>query len=200
MVTEARSAVMGAKTVKQAAEAEKEMQGALGKIFAIAEAYPELKANTNFVKLQEQLQDVEDKIQAARRFYNAGAKELNTKVLYDDYYVSLIWHVAYCLSVAASESSCDRKYGNYLTAGDRIEQIARVRELITEIEGLKGRKVVRNPKLRDLNMGDFNKDIAHIQKLIKEIKHYGCPDYMKTYFKQFAELYKGIEKPVILSN
>lgn len=80
MVTNARSAVMGAKTVKQAAEAEKEMQGALGKIFAIAEAYPELKANSNFVKLQEQLQDVEDKIQAARRFYNAGAKELNTKI------------------------------------------------------------------------------------------------------------------------
>ena len=80
MVTEARSAVMGAKTVKQAAEAEKEMQGALGRIFAIAESYPELKANTNFVKLQEQLQDVEDKIQAARRFYNAGAKELNTKI------------------------------------------------------------------------------------------------------------------------
>ncbi|MBR3236333.1 LemA family protein [Candidatus Saccharibacteria bacterium] len=80
MVTEARSASMGAKTVKQAAEAEKEMQGALGKIFAIAEAYPELKANENFVKLQSQLQDVEDKIQAARRFYNAGAKELNTKI------------------------------------------------------------------------------------------------------------------------
>ncbi|MBQ3445385.1 LemA family protein [Candidatus Saccharibacteria bacterium] len=80
MVTSARSAVMGAKTVKQAAEAEKEMSSALGKIFAIAEAYPELKANTNFQKLQEQLQDVEDKIQAARRFYNAGAKELNTKI------------------------------------------------------------------------------------------------------------------------
>ncbi len=80
MVTEARSAVMGAKTVKQAAEAEKEMQSALGRIFAIAESYPELKANTNFVKLQEQLQDVEDKIQAARRFYNAGAKDLNTKI------------------------------------------------------------------------------------------------------------------------
>ena len=53
MVTSARSAVMGAKTVKQAAEAEKEMSSALGKIFAIAEAYPELKANTNFQKLQE---------------------------------------------------------------------------------------------------------------------------------------------------
>ena len=80
MVTEARSAVMEAKTVKQAAEAEKEMQTALGRIFAIAESYPELKANSNFVKLQEQLQDVEDKIQAARRFYNAGAKDLNTKI------------------------------------------------------------------------------------------------------------------------
>ena len=80
MVTEARSAVMGAKTVKQAAEAENAMQGALGKIFAIAEAYPELKANTNFQTLQTQLQDVEDKIQAARRFYNSGAKELNTKI------------------------------------------------------------------------------------------------------------------------
>lgn len=81
MVTSARSAVMGAKTVKAAAEAENEMQMALGRIFAIAEAYPELKANTNFVKLQEQLQDVEDKIQAARRFYNSGAKELNTKIM-----------------------------------------------------------------------------------------------------------------------
>ena len=80
MVTEARTAAMGAKTVKQAAEAEKEMQGALGRIFAIAEAYPELKANTNFQTLQTQLQDVEDKIQAARRFYNSGAKELNTKI------------------------------------------------------------------------------------------------------------------------
>ena len=80
MVTEARTAAMGAKTVKQAAEAENAMQGALGRLFAIAEAYPELKANTNFQTLQSQLQDCEDKIQAARRFYNAGAKELNTKI------------------------------------------------------------------------------------------------------------------------
>ena len=80
MVTEARTAVMGAKTVKQAAEAENQMQGALGRIFAIAEAYPELKANTNFQTLQTQLQDVEDKIQAARRFYNNGAKDLNTRI------------------------------------------------------------------------------------------------------------------------
>ena len=80
MVTEARSAAMSAKTVKQTAEAEKGLQGALGKIFALAEAYPELKANENFVKLQTQLQDTEDKLQAARRFYNAGAKDLNTRI------------------------------------------------------------------------------------------------------------------------
>lgn len=80
MVTEARSAVMGAKTVEETAAAERSLTGALGKIFAIAEAYPELKANTNFQELQTQLQDTEDKIQAARRFYNAGAQELNTMV------------------------------------------------------------------------------------------------------------------------
>ena len=80
MVTEARTAAMGAKTVKQAAEAENAMQGALGRIFALAEAYPELKANENFQTLQTQLQDTEDKIQAARRFYNAGAKDLNTRI------------------------------------------------------------------------------------------------------------------------
>ena len=80
MVTAARSAAMGAKTVKAAAEAEDAMQAALSKIFAIAEAYPELKASENFKTLQGQLQDVEDKIQAARRFYNSGCKELNAKI------------------------------------------------------------------------------------------------------------------------
>ena len=79
-VTEARSQALGAKNVKSAAAAEDALTASLSKIFAIAEAYPELKANENFKKLQEQLQDVEDKIQAARRFYNAGAKELNVKI------------------------------------------------------------------------------------------------------------------------
>ena len=79
-VTKARSAVMSAKSVNGAAEAERSLQSALSHLFAIAEAYPDLKANTNYLQLQTQLQDVEDKIQAARRFYNAGAKELNTKI------------------------------------------------------------------------------------------------------------------------
>ena len=79
-VTKARSGLMEAKGVKQSAAAEDAMNSALGRLFAVAEAYPELKANTNFQKLQQQLEDVEDKIQAARRFYNAGAKDLNTKI------------------------------------------------------------------------------------------------------------------------
>ncbi len=80
MVTEARSQVMGAKTVEETAAAEKMLTGALGRMFAIAESYPELKANANFQELQTQLQDTEEKVQAARRFYNAGAQELNTKI------------------------------------------------------------------------------------------------------------------------
>ena len=79
-VTKARNASMSVNSVSEATKAEASMQGALSRLFAIAEAYPELKANTNFQQLQLQLQDVEDKIQAARRFYNAGAKSLNTKL------------------------------------------------------------------------------------------------------------------------
>ncbi|MCL2038648.1 LemA family protein [Candidatus Saccharibacteria bacterium] len=79
-VTKARTSIMSAKTVKESAAAEGALEQGLGRIFAIAEAYPELKANTNFIKLQDQLQDTEDKLQAARRFYNNGAKDLNTKI------------------------------------------------------------------------------------------------------------------------
>lgn len=79
-IAKARSASISAKDVTSAADAERSMQSALGRLFAIAESYPDLKANANFLQLQTQLQDVEDKIQAARRFYNAGAKELNTKI------------------------------------------------------------------------------------------------------------------------
>lgn len=79
-VTKARSAVMGAKSIDEVAKADKSMESALGRIFAIAESYPDLKASTNFKELQQQLQDTEDKIQASRRFYNNGVKELNAKI------------------------------------------------------------------------------------------------------------------------
>ena len=72
---------MSAKTVDETAAAEKSLQGALSKVFAIAEAYPELKANENFLKLQDQLVDTEEKLQASRRFYNAGARDFNTRII-----------------------------------------------------------------------------------------------------------------------
>lgn len=79
-VTEARAAVMSAQGVKETAAAENQFEGALKSLFAVAENYPELKANENFLQLQQELVDTEDKIQAARRFYNAGVRDLNTKI------------------------------------------------------------------------------------------------------------------------
>jgi lemA-like protein len=79
-VTEARSAIMNAQGVADTAKAENMMEGALKSLFAVAEAYPELKANQNFLQLQQELVDTEDKIQAARRFYNGGVRDLNTKI------------------------------------------------------------------------------------------------------------------------
>ena len=79
-VTEARSAIMNAQGVTDTAKAESMIEGALKSLFAVAEAYPELKANQNFLQLQQELVDTEDKIQAARRFYNGGVRDLNTKI------------------------------------------------------------------------------------------------------------------------
>ncbi len=79
-VTKARSAMMNANGVAESAKAENMLEGALKSIFAVAEAYPDLKANTNFQQLQAELVDTEDKIQAARRFYNGSVRDLNIKV------------------------------------------------------------------------------------------------------------------------
>lgn len=79
-VTEARTAIQKAKGVKDTAKAENMLEGALKSLFAVAEAYPDLKANQNFLQLQQELVDTEDKIQASRRFYNGGVRELNTKI------------------------------------------------------------------------------------------------------------------------
>lgn len=80
-VTRARSIAMGAGgPTARHAEAENMLTGALKSLFAISEAYPELKANTNFLALQNELSDTENKIQAARRFYNANVRDLNTKI------------------------------------------------------------------------------------------------------------------------
>jgi LemA protein len=79
-VTEARANVMNAKGVKDTAAAENQFEGTLKSLFAVSEAYPDLKANQNFQDLQAELVDTEDKIQASRRFYNSGVRDLNTKI------------------------------------------------------------------------------------------------------------------------
>ncbi len=75
-VTEARTKAMGAQSVAEHAQAENMLTGALKSIFALSESYPDLKANTNFLELQRELSDTENKIQAARRFYNSVVVEL----------------------------------------------------------------------------------------------------------------------------
>lgn len=79
-VTRARSAMINANGVAESAKAENMLEGALKSIFAVAEAYPDLKANSNFQQLQTELVDTEDKIQAARRFYNGSVRDLNIKI------------------------------------------------------------------------------------------------------------------------
>jgi LemA protein len=78
-VSQARSQAMQASTPAQKGEAENQLTGTLKSLFAISEAYPELKANTNFLELQRELSDTENKIQAARRFYNGQVRDLNIK-------------------------------------------------------------------------------------------------------------------------
>ena len=79
-VTKARAETLQAQGPVDAAAAENHMQSALKSIFAVAEAYPQLQASQNFLQLQGELVDTEDKIQASRRFYNGGVRELNTKI------------------------------------------------------------------------------------------------------------------------
>lgn len=79
-VIAARSAGMAAKTPAQVGEADVAMRGALTGFFALAESYPDLKSNQNFIALQNELSDTENKIQAARRFYNSVVTEYNTKI------------------------------------------------------------------------------------------------------------------------
>ncbi|MBI4135294.1 LemA family protein [Candidatus Uhrbacteria bacterium] len=79
-VTEARTAAMGAKTMAEHAKNENMLTEALKSIFAVAENYPDLKAAQNFLQLQDELSDTENKIQAARRFYNSNVMNLNTKI------------------------------------------------------------------------------------------------------------------------
>jgi LemA protein len=79
-VVEARAKAMQAGTPAEHGEAENMLTGALKSVFALAESYPDLKSNQNFLSLQTELADTENKIQAARRFYNGNVRDFNTKV------------------------------------------------------------------------------------------------------------------------
>ncbi|MDO8593027.1 MAG: LemA family protein [bacterium] len=79
-VIKARNQAMQAGTAEDKAQAENALSQTLKSIFALAEAYPDLKANQNFLELQRELTDTEDKIQAARRFYNGNVRDFNTKL------------------------------------------------------------------------------------------------------------------------
>jgi LemA protein len=79
-VTAARTAAMNATGIAQKSESENQLEGALKSLFAVSEAYPDLKANQGFQQLQGEITDTEDKIQAARRFYNGSVRDYNTKI------------------------------------------------------------------------------------------------------------------------
>jgi LemA protein len=79
-VAKVRTQALSATTVGQAAQADNQFQTALKSIFAVAENYPQLRASENFQELQSEITDTEDKIQAARRFYNGAVRDLNTRI------------------------------------------------------------------------------------------------------------------------
>ncbi|HNZ86347.1 MAG TPA: LemA family protein [bacterium] len=79
-VTEARNMAINAKTTDEKSKAESALSETLKTLFAVSENYPDLKASANFTKLQDELSDTENKIQAARRFYNGNARDFNIKI------------------------------------------------------------------------------------------------------------------------
>jgi LemA protein len=79
-VSRVRAASVNAGSVQATAQADAQMTGVLGRLFAVAEAYPELKANANFLQLQDQLASIETELQGARRYYNATARDLNSSI------------------------------------------------------------------------------------------------------------------------
>ena len=133
--------------------------------------------------------------------YSPSQKELETKVLYDTYYVYLIGSLLTIISMASAGLKTDKKYGHEKSASFKMSFIAEARERLNEINSIKGRPVTKNPNLRDLNLGDYNKEIAFFQYKLKSLQEEGgCADFMKPFFKEFVELYKNLPKPIILND
>ena len=79
-VTELRTSAMQAKSIEEKGKLEGELTNTLKTLFAVAEAYPELKANENFMKLQDELSGIEEEVQSSRRYYNGAVRDFNTKL------------------------------------------------------------------------------------------------------------------------
>lgn len=114
-VAKARSAAMNAANIEEKGKAENMLSGALKSIFALSEAYPDLKANQNFLKLQEELSDTENKIQAARRFYNINVRDLNTRIeSFPNNVIASVFHFGtmefFQLEEAAAKSPVEVKF------------------------------------------------------------------------------------------
>ncbi len=80
-IAQLRSAAMNTTSINEKGKIEQELSGTLKSLFAIAEAYPELKANENFIKLQDSLSEIENELQGARRYYNGTVRDFNTKIM-----------------------------------------------------------------------------------------------------------------------
>ena len=133
--------------------------------------------------------------------YTPSQKELETKVLYDTYYVYLIGSLLTIISMASAGLKTDKKYGHEKSASFKMSFIADARERLNEINSIKGRPVTKNPNLRDLNLGDYNREIAFFQYKLKSLQEEGgCADFMKPFFKEFVKLYKNLPKPIILND
>ena len=153
-----------------------------------------LETNEKYLS-QEEL----DGILSETHDYVPSQKELDTKVLYDDYYVYLIGSLLMTILMASTGQNTDKKYGHEKPMSFKLSFIAEARDDINNINSIKGRPVKKNPNLRDLNMGDYNKDIYSIQRKLKLLKRQGgCADFMKPFFKEFVELYKSLPKPILL--
>jgi len=102
---------LGAKTVKETMASASKVSGALGHIFALAEAYPDLKANTNFLKLQEELSSLEDALQSARRYYNAIVRDYNYRLeSFPDVIIAKRFNYVFCEYFELANSEIDDAY------------------------------------------------------------------------------------------
>ena len=156
-----------------------------------------LETNEEYLT-QEELDSI---LSATPPKYKPTQKELETIILYDSYYIACLWHLLFGITCAAREQSFNKKYGREISVSYKMSLLKNVNEKIEELRVMKGRKIKKNPKLRDLTMSDFKSELFDLQYLLKEIKKCGgCPKFIKSQFKQFGEFYKAIQEPIVIKS